>query len=508
MQKGVFNITPDSGHGDGRISISAPKYTGREAPANAIFRLKKVGGGITTKKVTVSQPAYPEFFRIDTITKRENSDGTTDLTVNCTGNVLLTSVFCGAQDFYGIVPTSGKAWEVKINGAKVSSFSPSLRSDGLGVNIGNYAGVEAFGKVTAYQLVCYLTVPANTDTMAKEYDFYFGVPVWGDNQIPKVGTHRTSSTLDSASNSVGKILVEGNGEGTIVISPTTKFFNANATSDDMIEVVVRASGTWEVDSSSVPEWLEIRTLSSGNGFMLVPLAENTSTENRVANIKVQLTNGSAFATCQVTQNGVAGESIYMHLNGQNYVEYKSQGMGQTLIISASGPFTLSGFPDWIEEGQHIGTTSSDYSEAVSINILPLSDETQEREATITATLTDSGLSSSVTIHQRPTDNVQVTDASEGTLVKTSTALYGGSWTLTTESGGTEKVITFGVDANCIWRPVSTGDYEVVTYDSSSITVRLTRTSASAATTHFVGLQGAHNDIVGYNAGISITWPAA
>lgn len=200
----------------------------------------------------------------------------------------------------------------------------------------------------------------------------------------------------------------------------------------------------------------------------------------------------------------------MHLNGKNYVEYKSlpSGMGQTLSISASGPFTLSGFPDWITEGTHTGTTSGDYDEVVSINISALESRTEEREATIVATLTGSGLSSSVTIHQRPTDDIQITDSSEGTLVSTSSAAFGGAWSLTVDAGGTEKTLTFGVDANCIWRPVSTGDYETVTTDSSSITVRLTRSSAANSTTHLIGLQGAHNDIVGYNASVLVTWPGA
>lgn len=511
MQKGVFTISPDSGQNDGSISASAPKYTGREAPSDLVFRLRKVGGGLETRRLTVKQPAYPEFFKIESITKRDLPDGSTELTINCRGNVLLSSVTCAAQDFYGIVPTSGKSWQVFINGAKVSEFTPALRNDGYGVNISNYTGSEAFGKVSEYTMTAYLTVPANTDTLAKEYDFYFGVPVWGDNQIPRVGQYPTNSALDTASHVFGKIVINGSGEGTITISPTTLYFGSSDTAESNVKSVrVNASGTWEVVASSVPSWLEVRTPSSGNSFLVVPVSSNTSTDNRTANITVQLTNGSKSTSCQVTQNGVVGESIYMHLNGKNYVEYKSlpSGMGQTLSISASGPFTLSGFPDWITEGTHTGTTSGDYDEVVSINISALESRTEEREATIVATLTGSGLSSSVTIHQRPTDDIQITDSSEGTLVSTSSAAFGGAWSLTVDAGGTEKTLTFGVDANCLWRPVSTGDYETVTTDSSSITVRLTRSSAANSTTHLIGLQGAHNDIVGYNASVLVTWPGA
>jgi hypothetical protein len=507
MQKGVFNITPDSGQGDGNISISALKYTGREAPADAIFRLRKSGGGLETRRVVVKQPAYPEFFRIDTITKRENTDGTTDLTIECTGNVLLSSVICGAKDFYGMSLTTGKSWTVKINGATVSEFSPTLRADGYGVTIDSYSGSSEYGKVSSYNLTAYLTIPANTDSLSKSYDFYFGVPVWSSSEMPQVGMYNTSKTLDSASKYFGeKIIIDSEGQGTLVVSPQDISFTSEETDPNKrVSVSVRASSTWEIDASSVPDWLEIWGVDN-NSFVIIPKSSNTTTSKRTANIVVRLTNGSVSTECKVTQTGKVGTSIYMNLYGQNYWEYKSMGATATLSISASGPFTLSGFPSWIEEGSHTGTTGSDYGEVVTITVLPLESETETREAEIVATLDGTGMSSMVTIYQRPTDNIQVVSASEGELIKTTTARFGGRWTLTTDAGGTQKDITFGLDSNCIWTTSSLSDgYEIVDSDSSSITIRLKRSSSSTTTYHSFNVYGEHHDMSPV-AGVSITWP--
>lgn len=383
MKKGVFTFVPDSGTpGDNVITVSAPPFTGRVAPASQQIRVTKQGGDSTSPVgfVTVAQKAE-EFFKIDSITVPEETSDVTNIVMVCSGNVSPSSIVCGGYEFYGLYPSVDENDQIKnwifTQGEQTVAVQPVMDASGYGLRLSNISeSANVLGESASYKLTAYLTAPVNRTMDNKTYDFFIG-----DTSI---GFEEHVNTILSPGN---KLAIASKSGCRVTIKPTTTgFIRFMRSSIDFamdagneqpdITVFVQAGAPWII-SSEIPSWLTLQGHTDGKVYPrtesdaeYIPLVFNvtgTTDTAREAVIEVCLQGDhNVKDTLVVNQNLSDGaeEFVYISLN-PNYTPetafdlehfdlmgdgghvVSESGGGGFLVVMSNTEWSINSFPDWI-----------------------------------------------------------------------------------------------------------------------------------------------------------------
>lgn len=275
LTKGGFTLTPKTGTGNAKVSISCSERTGRVATSPVTFTAKMDGFSVS-KSISVVQAGKPEFVTVNNSAVAVNKKGET-VTITGVSNTSKLSFSCAADE------------------VTFSSYTANGASATNGVAIAGDPGASA-----QYAFSIPVTVSANTTAGSKSYTL--NVVAAGGQRTAVVLTQIASDFTYDLTLTASPTSIQASG-GTTTITGKYKTFRN--------DVLINTEDV--TPTCSIP---------SGTAFTLsgnkVTAPSRGTTAGELRSVQVSASYGNASSTITVSQeanqvessNTTGGETIY------------------------------------------------------------------------------------------------------------------------------------------------------------------------------------------------------
>lgn len=321
-----------------------------------------------------------------TLSQTSGDAGVTFVTLYIPANTGTSSRSCVVQITHG---TTKRYIEYEQNGR--GTTSDSITASPLSVSLAAKNGSSVTTQVTATSAWSVNTAQTSSWLNVSASSYSAGT---------RTLTISAKSANYSQSARTGKVVLEcGEATCTIQVTQANAYISASPSSPslssngDNVSVNVTASDAWNIVSTS-PSWI---TATKNGNTLVLSATKNTTGSERTGSVVIALTNDSScsltISVKQLTGGTQKEDSITA---GQTSMSFNPSGEDKSLVIYATGAWTISYLPQWLTADKTSGTGSEAGEEIV---LTAESNAGADRTDTIVFSLTGKGLTASVEVTQ-------------------------------------------------------------------------------------------------------------
>lgn len=163
---------------------------------------------------------------------------------------------------------------------------------------------------------------------------------------PRIGKVRVTSTKGNFVEEIS--ITQEAGDESLSVDESELEFSAEG---ETLSFNVKSNSDWQITND--PEWLSVNP-SSGNGDhrVNVKVSENTTNDERTCKLSIELEKGGLKRTITIRQKKPV---VPLTLSGTNYSLASESGSEQSLTITTTKQWAVSGIPSWLSVSPSSGT---------------------------------------------------------------------------------------------------------------------------------------------------------